>query len=70
MAEVKKEPKESIGSVLRRFSERVKKSGILEEAKESRWYKKPKTKRERRQTAIVKAKRHEAYKAKARQGIK
>lgn len=70
MAEVKKQSKESIGSMLRRFSEYVKKSGILIEAKESRWYKKPKTKRERRQAAIVKAERHEAYKVKARQGIK
>lgn len=71
MAEVKKKSsKDSIGSMLRRFSEYVKKSGILTEAKESRWYKKPKTKRERRQAAIVKVQRHEAYKIKARQGIK
>ncbi|MBI3334914.1 MAG: 30S ribosomal protein S21 [Candidatus Portnoybacteria bacterium] len=67
MVEVQKQPKENIGSMLRRFSERVKKSGILIEARESKWYKKPQTKRARRLRALVKAERQTLYKTRARQ---
>lgn len=64
MVEVKRQQKDTIGSMLRRFSERVKKSGVLIEAKESRWYKKPKTKRAKREAAIVKIQRQAAYRFK------
>jgi ribosomal protein S21 len=70
MVDVKRQPKENISAMLRRFSERIKKSGVLIEAKDSRWRKKPKTRRERRQAAMVKAQRHVAYRIKERQGIK
>lgn len=70
MVEVRKQPKENIGSMLRRFSERIKKSGLLIEAKESQWYKKPKSKRERREAAMMRSLRQAEYKEKARQGIK
>lgn len=70
MVEVRKQPRENIGSMLRRFSERIKKSGVLLEAKESQWYKKPKSKRERREAAMVRATRQAEYKAKARKGVK
>jgi len=70
MVDVRKQPRENIGSMLRRFSERIKKSGILNEAKESQWYKKPKSRRERRQTAMMRLIKQAEYKEKARHGIK
>lgn len=70
MVDVRKQPKENIGSMLRRFSERIKKSGILNEVKESQWHKKPKSKRERRQTAMMRLVKQAEYKEKARHGIK
>ena len=70
MVEVRRQPKENIGSMLRRFSERIKKSGVLIEAKESQHYKKPKSKRQRRQAAMMRSVKQAEYKEKTRQGIK
>lgn len=52
MVEVRKNPNENIGSLLRRFSERVRKSGILQEAKEAQVYKKSKSRQMQREQAI------------------
>lgn len=52
MVEVRKRPDENIGSLLRRFAERLKKSGILQEAKEAQVRQPHKSRRLRREEAI------------------
>lgn len=50
--EVKRKEKETVGSLLRRFSRRVQQSGILFRVRKNRFYKKPKTKREKKESAL------------------
>ncbi len=52
MVEVRKQDGENVGSLMRRFSERVKRSGVLQEAKEAQVRKKPKSRHLQRQEAI------------------
>lgn len=69
MVEVRKKDKENIGSLLRRFSERIKKSGVIFEIKSAQYYQKPKTRRERRESAILRLKRQEEFKIKRRHSL-
>ncbi|PJE58231.1 MAG: 30S ribosomal protein S21 [Candidatus Portnoybacteria bacterium CG10_big_fil_rev_8_21_14_0_10_36_7] len=46
--EVKRKERETTGSLLRRFSQRMKQSGVLHKARKGRFYIKPKTKRQER----------------------
>ena len=50
--EVRKKDKESTGSLLRRFSRRVQQSGVLLRARKGRFYKKPKTRRQMKASAL------------------
>jgi ribosomal protein S21 len=50
--EVKKQEGESTKSLLRRFTRRIQQSGILVRARKSRFYERPKTRRERRLSAL------------------
>ena len=50
--EVRKKDRESTGSLLRRFSRRVQQSGVLLRARRSRFYQKPKTKRQSKASAL------------------
>ncbi|NOQ67853.1 30S ribosomal protein S21 [Patescibacteria group bacterium] len=52
MIEVKKKDNESIGSLLRRFSKRVQQSGLLLQARSSRFKDKNLSRTERRKTAL------------------
>ncbi len=56
MVEVKRKEREHIGSMLRRFTERVKKSGVLLDAREAQFYVRPKSRRQRREDALVRKK--------------
>lgn len=56
MVEVKKREREHIGSLLRRFSERVKKSGVLLQAREAQFYRPGKSRRQRRVDALTRLK--------------
>jgi small subunit ribosomal protein S21 len=49
----RKDSKESIENLLRRFSRKVQQSGVLASAKQVQYYEKPLSKRDRRQRAIV-----------------
>lgn len=49
----KKDSKESVENLLRRFSRKVQQSGVLAEAKQSQYFEKPISKRDRRAKAIV-----------------
>lgn len=52
MVEVRRREKESVESLLRRFTRRVQQSRVLINARESRFYERPKSKREKRQSAM------------------
>jgi ribosomal protein S21 len=49
---VRRKEKEPVGSLLRRFSRRVQQSGVLINARRSRFYHKPKTKRQAKASAL------------------
>lgn len=50
--EVRRKEKEPVGSLLRRFTRRVQQSGVLLSARRSRFYNKPKTKRQVKISAL------------------
>jgi len=49
---VRRKEKEPVGSLLRRFTRRVQQSGVLLNARRSRFYNKPKTKRQVKASAL------------------
>jgi len=53
----RKDSKESLENMLRRFSRKVQQSGVLAEAKQAKHFEKPMSKRDRRAKAIVRRER-------------
>ena len=53
----RKDPKESLESLLRRFNRKVQQSGVLARAKQSQYFERPLSKRDRRNKAIVRRER-------------
>lgn len=53
----RKDAKESIENVLRRFTRKVQSSGVLATAKQSQRFEKPMSKRDRREKAIIRRER-------------
>ena len=53
----RKDSRESVENLLRRFTRKVQQSGVLAEAKSSQYFEKPLSKRDRRQKAIVRRQR-------------
>lgn len=49
----RKDSKESVENLLRRFSRKVQQSGVVNTVKRGQYFEKPKSKRERRLRAIV-----------------
>ncbi|MCA9346265.1 30S ribosomal protein S21 [Candidatus Saccharibacteria bacterium] len=49
----KKDPKEPLENLMRRFTRKVQQSGVLAEAKLTQYFEKPLSKRDRRRKAIV-----------------
>ncbi|MDD3487270.1 MAG: 30S ribosomal protein S21 [Candidatus Moranbacteria bacterium] len=56
MIEVKKKDRETSESLIRRFSRRVHQSGVLLSARKGRFYAKPKSRRQVRESAQYRAK--------------
>ena len=52
MIEVRRKDKESFGALLRRFTRRVQTSGLLKEARKTRYYTKPATRIKKRESAL------------------
>ena len=50
--EVKRKDRETTGSLLRRFTRRVQQSGVLMTARKGRFYQKPKTRRQKKNSAL------------------
>lgn len=57
MVEVRKKPRETTSSLLRRFTQRVRESGILINAKKSRFQEKKISRGERRKGALERVKK-------------
>jgi small subunit ribosomal protein S21 len=53
----RKDSKESIENLLRRFSRKVQQSGIVAHAKQVQYFEKPLSKRDRREKAIIRRER-------------
>lgn len=53
----RKDPKESLENLLRRFNRKVQQSGILAIAKQGQYFEKPMSKRDRREKAIIRRER-------------
>lgn len=53
----RKDSKESIENLLRRFSRKVQQSGLLATAKSNQYFEKPLSKRDRRSKAIIRRER-------------
>lgn len=53
----RKDPKESLENLLRRFNRKVQQSGLLAKAKQNQYFEKETTKRDRRSKAIVRRER-------------
>lgn len=53
----RKDSKEAVENLLRRFSRRVQQSGVLLSAKQQQYFEKPLSKRDRRQKAIIRRQR-------------
>ena len=66
----KKDSKEPLENMLRRFSRKVQQSGVLAEAKQAQYFEKPMSKRDRREKAIVRKERKAQKLKKIRLGQK
>lgn len=64
----RKDSKESVENLLRRFSRKVQQSGVLAQAKSNQYFEKPMSKRDRRLKAIVRQERKEAKAKKLKLG--
>ena len=53
----RKDSKESVENLLRRFSRKVSQAGVLSATKQNQYFEKPISKRERRRRAIVRRER-------------
>jgi ribosomal protein S21 len=53
----KKDPKEPLENLMRRFTRKVQQSGVLAEAKQAQFFEKPLSKRDRRTKAIIRKER-------------
>jgi ribosomal protein S21 len=53
----RKDSKESLENMLRRFTRKVQQSGVVTSAKQNQYFEKPMSKRDRREKAIVRRER-------------
>jgi small subunit ribosomal protein S21 len=53
----RKDSKESLENMLRRFTRKVQQAGVVTRAKQNQYFEKPLSKRDRRQKAIVRRER-------------
>lgn len=66
----RKDNKESLENLIRRFNRKVQQSGVLAQARKSMYFEKPPSKRDLRAKAIVRKARKAEKIKKARLGIK
>jgi small subunit ribosomal protein S21 len=66
----RKDSKESLENLLRRFNRKVQQSGVMYTVKQAQYFEKPLSKRERRQKAIVRRARKAVKLQKIKLGLK
>lgn len=66
----RKDSKESVENLLRRFSRKVQQSGVIVAAKQNQYFEKPISKRDRRAKAIVRRERKLIKMKRTRLGLK
>lgn len=66
----KKDPKEPVENLLRRFTRKVQQSGVMTTAKQAQFFEKPISKRDRRTKAIIRKERKVQKFKKIRLGTK
>ena len=66
----RKDSKESLENLLRRFNRKVQQSGVIMVAKQSQYFEKPLSKRERRAKAIVRQQRKAVKLQRAKLGLR
>jgi small subunit ribosomal protein S21 len=66
----RKDSKESLENLLRRFNRKVQQSGVMYTVKQAQYFEKPVSKRERRQKAIVRRARKAVKLQKIKLGLK
>jgi small subunit ribosomal protein S21 len=66
----RKDSRESLENLLRRFNRKVQQSGVIATVKQNQYYEKPISKRDRRQRAIVRQERKNAKYNKIKLGQK
>ena len=66
----RKDQKEALENLIRRFNRKVQQSGVLAQARQQQYFEKPISKSERRQKAIIRKERKTDKLKKARLGIR
>lgn len=66
----RKDNKEALENMIRRFNRKVQQSGVLARARSNQYFEKPISKRERRQKAIIRRARKHTKLKNARMGIR
>ena len=66
----RKDAKESLENLLRRFNKKVQQSGVLAESKANQYFEKPISRTERRQKAIIKKERKNDKQRKIKLGLR
>ncbi len=66
----RKDSRESLENLLRRFNRKVQQSGVIAAVKQNQFYEKPISKRDRRQRAIIRQERKDAKYNKIKLGQK
>ncbi len=66
----RKDSKESVENLLRRFTRKVQQAGVVTKTKQAQYFEKPLSKRERRKKAILRRERKSLKLKKIKMGIK
>lgn len=66
----RKDSKESVENLLRRFNRKVQQSGVISSAKQNQFFQKPMSKTERRRKAIIRQERKAAKLKKIKLGLR
>ena len=66
----RKDSKESAENLLRRFTRKVQSAGVVARAKQSQYFEKPMSKRDRREKAIIRRERKSQKLKKMRMGVR
>lgn len=66
----RKDAKESPENLLRRFTRKVQQSGVITKNKQTQYFEKPQTKRDRRAQAVVRRERKAQKALKAKLGLR